>query len=57
MEHTPKNILIRAVKKQEKKIGGGYGCRETGVKEMTEFLHVNTCLQKLFEEEGKQEHS
>ena len=55
MEHTPKNILIRAVKKQEKKMGGG--CRETGVKEMTEFLHVNTCLQKLFEEEGKQEHS
>ena len=54
MEHTPKNILIRAVKKQEKKMGGG--CRETGVKEMTEFLHVNTCLQKLFEE-GKQEHS
>ena len=56
MEHTPKNILIRAVKKQEKKMGGGYGCRETGVKEMTEFLHVNTCLQKLFEEE-KQENS
>lgn len=33
------------------------GRGETGVKGMTEFLHVNTCLQKLFEEEGKQEHS
>lgn len=53
MEHTPKNILIRAVKKP-----GGKGLeKETGVKEMTDFLHVNTCLQRLFEEEGKQEHS
>ena len=44
MEHTPKNILIRAVKKQ-----GAEGVRkDTGVKKMTEFLHVHTCLQELF---------
>ena len=54
MEHTPKNILIRAVKKQGEKESGH---KKTGVKEMTEFLHVHTCLQRLFEEEGKQEHS
>ncbi len=63
MEHTPKNILIRAVKRRDGKRNGtgeageeAFGRKETGVKEMTEFLHVNTCLQKLFEE-GKQENS
>ena len=48
MEHTPKNILIRAVKRKEKE------AQRTGVREMTEFLQVNTCLQRLFE---TQEHS
>lgn len=43
MEHTPKNILIRAVKKQEKT-----GKRkETNVNEMTKLLNVETTLQKL----------
>ncbi len=42
MEHTPKNILIRAVKK------GEHG--ETGIKAVTDLLHVNTTLQKLFDE-------
>ncbi len=42
MEHTPKNILIRAVKKGEYK--------ETGIKAVTDLLHVNTTLQKLFDE-------
>lgn len=42
MEHTPKNILIRAVKSGE--------CEKTGIKEITDFFHVNTTLQKLLEE-------
>lgn len=41
MEHTPKNILIRAVKREDG------GRKETAVREMSEFLHVNTTLQKL----------
>ena len=48
MEHTPKNILIRAVKRKDEER------RRSGVREMTEFLHVNTCLQRLLE---KREHS
>ena len=43
MEHTPKNILIRAVKRKDEEK------RRSGVREMTEFLHVNTCLQRLLE--------
>ena len=48
MEHTPKNILIRAVKRKDEER------QRSGVREMTEFLHVNTCLQRLLE---KREHS
>ena len=51
MEHTPKNILIRAVKREKRRENTA---QKTGIKEMTEFLQVNTCLQRLFE---KQEHS
>ena len=41
MEHTPKNILIRAIKdKEAEKI-------HTGIDEMTEFLHVRNTLQEL----------
>lgn len=41
MEHTPKNILIRAVKRKN-------GIKDkTDVSEMTELLHVETTLQKL----------
>lgn len=50
MEHTPKNILIRAVRKR----GDNGSCvpgKDTGVKKMTDFLHVHTCLQRLFEGE------
>ncbi len=57
MEHTPKNILIRAVKKAsgtEKKTGAqeypSRAGKDTGVAEMTEFLHVHTCLQRLMEQ-------
>ncbi len=42
MEHTPKNILIRAVKGQKK--------ADTGIEGLTRALGVNTTLQKLFDE-------
>lgn len=42
MEHTPKNILIRAVKSKK--------YEKTGIKEITDLLNVNTTLQKLLEE-------
>ena len=42
MEHTPKNILLRAVKEKE-----GKG-KDTKVQEMTEFLNVRNTLQNLF---------
>ena len=42
MEHTPKNILIRAVKDKSGK------SQSTGIKETTEFLNINNTLQKLF---------
>lgn len=41
MEHTPKNILIRAVKEKE-----GQG-KKTGIDELTKFLQVRNTLQKL----------
>ena len=44
MEHTPKNILIRAVKGQ---IRGKGQKTDTGVERMTQFLQVNTTLQEL----------
>lgn len=43
MEHTPKNILIRAVKSGEKKIAAP----AEGLVEMTKQLHIETTLQKL----------
>ena len=44
MEHTPKNILIRAVKRK------GTKPADTGIQEMTDFLHVQTCLQELLKQ-------
>lgn len=41
MEHTPKNILIRAVRRQEKR-------EDSGISELTAVLGVETTLQKLF---------
>ncbi len=43
MEHTPKNILIRAVKRQKKRKENG----ENEILRMTEALGVKTTLQKL----------
>lgn len=58
MEHTPKNILIRAVKRERP------GERDTHVSEMAEALGAHTCLQELMKgmhpQEAKvigQEHS
>ena len=45
MEHTPKNLLIRAVKREGMRVKSG------DVRKVTEFLHVETTLQKLLEEE------
>ena len=42
MEHTPKNILIRAVKDKDSMV------KDTGIEIMTEFLHVRNTLQELF---------
>lgn len=54
MEHTPKNILIRGVKKQDKKNSGEEDESkirpDSGIKALTEILHVETALQKLMEE-------
>ncbi len=44
MEHTPKNILIRALKDAQGKK------RKTGIERTTEFLGVENTLQKLFKE-------
>lgn len=41
MEHTPKNILIKAVRRQEKR-------EDSGISELTAALGVETTLQKLF---------
>lgn len=51
MEHTPKNILIRAVKKEDKRadeVSGGEV--KTGIKELTQLLQVQITLQKLLED-------
>ncbi|MBQ9135913.1 MAG: SAM-dependent methyltransferase [Lachnospiraceae bacterium] len=45
MEHTPKNLLIRAVRKD------GFRPKNGDIRRTTEFLHVETTLQKLFKEE------
>lgn len=47
MEHTPKNILIRAVKTGKKKNNG------EAIKACEEFLHVTPMLGRLLEERGE----
>lgn len=47
MEHTPKNILIRAVKKETPSPG------RTSIEKLTEAVEVKTTLQKLFENEDR----
>jgi len=48
MEHTPKNILIRAVKTGKKKDS------IKGIKECEKFLNVTPTLGRLLEERGKE---
>ena len=53
MEHTPKNILIRAVKRKGMRPKGN----GTGAESLTEFtkaLHVQTTLQQIFSDGGKE---
>ncbi|MGN1146961.1 MAG: class I SAM-dependent methyltransferase [Lachnospiraceae bacterium] len=45
MEHTPKNLLIRAVKREGMRPKGG------DIRQTTEFLHIETTLQRLLEEQ------
>ncbi len=47
MEHTPKNILIRAVKKESS------SPKRTSIEKLTEAVEVKTTLQKLFENEDR----
>ncbi len=47
MEHTPKNLLIRAIKKD------GLRPKVGNVRKTTEFLHIETTLQKLLKEDGE----
>lgn len=49
MEHTPKNILIRAVKSGEK----DFSKEAEALEQMTEQLHIETTLQKLLKTEKK----
>lgn len=50
LEHTPKNILIRAVKTR--------AAGNTKIRETTERLHVETTLQRLFKEaENEKNHN
>ena len=44
MEHTPKNILIRAILNEKK--------RKTGIEGTTEFLNISTTLQKIITDRG-----
>lgn len=47
MEHTPKNILIRAVKKESP------SPKRTSIEKLTDAVEVKTTLQKLFENEDR----
>lgn len=49
MEHTPKNILIRAVKKNHIKYHAGVKRHEELV-QMERFLHISPTLQRLLTE-------
>lgn len=51
MEHTPKNLLIRAVKRQGESQKAGNApeqSKDTGVEELLHFLHTGQTLNELF---------
>lgn len=45
MEHTPKNIMIRAVRQGKKK-------KQKGLEELIQGLHAEPTLQRLLREDG-----
>jgi len=49
MEHTAKNILIRAVKKQKKQ-------KQDNIEDIMEFFHVKPTLAALQQDERKEDH-
>ncbi|HWT27655.1 MAG TPA: SAM-dependent methyltransferase, partial [Mobilitalea sp.] len=49
MEHTPKNILIRAVKRNS--MDSAIEVKEEKLKECIDFLGVSPCLERLFQED------
>ncbi len=51
MEHTPKNLMIRAVKSAAMRPGGASAQAHAGLKRTMEFLHVNPALKELLYEE------
>ena len=53
MEHTPKNILIRAVKRSGMRPKGN-GTGTEALEEFTNALHVRTTLQQIFSDGGKE---
>ena len=50
MEHTPKNLLIRAVKNTHMRATGN----KSNLQQCLEELHINPTLQKLLDESGKE---
>ncbi len=53
IEHTPKNILIRAVKTKKTSVSSDNS--RQNLQACMEFLHVDPCLLRLFGEETKKE--
>jgi len=51
MEHTPKNLLIRAVKKEGMRAKGNQ-VEQAKLQAFTEALHVDTTLQQIFRDGG-----
>lgn len=51
MEHTPKNILLRAVKRKKEQTADGAEKKISRSALLSDTLHVRTTLQKLLEEE------
>ena len=51
MEHTPKNLMIRAVKPAAMRPMGFRAAEHEGLKRAMEFLHVNPALKELLYEE------
>ena len=51
MEHTPKNLMIRAVKSDAMRPGGSWAEKSTALARTMEFLHVDPALKELLYEE------